>query len=80
MRAVDADELIKELDKDGVMEYGAVSVFGVPIIEDCVPVVRCKDCKYWVRKKLGGRCDLNIRLGTSYNWFCADGKKVNDNV
>ena len=44
MRAVDADELIKELKKDGITSYGYVSVFGVPIIEDCVPVVRCKDC------------------------------------
>lgn len=47
MRAVNADDLIHELDKDGIKEYGYVSVFGIPIIEDCVPVVRCKDCIYY---------------------------------
>ena len=46
MRAVNADDLIHELDKDGIVEHGYVSVFGIPIIEDCVPVVRCKDCKH----------------------------------
>ena len=51
MRAVNADDLIHELDKDGIMEYGYVSVFGIPIIEDCVPVVRCKDC---IHRRKGG--------------------------
>lgn len=57
MRAVNADDLIHELDKDGIMEYGYVSVFGIPIIEDCVPVVRCKDCRY--RNWETNGCDRN---------------------
>ena len=38
-------------------------------------VVRCKDCKWWKKQKVGGSCELNIRLGTSHNWFCADGER-----
>ena len=51
MRAVNADDLIHVLDKDGIVEHGYVSVFGIPIIEDCVPVVRCKDC---IHRRKGG--------------------------
>ena len=85
MRAVDADELIHELDKDGIKEYGAVSVFGVPIIEDCVPVVWCRDCKY-AHMTYDGECKYcdkmkeladgeSIPLYLPGNWFCADGEK-----
>ena len=47
------------------------------IREHATEIVRCKDCKYWERQEVGGRCVLNIRLGTSHNWFCADGRKEN---
>lgn len=82
MRAVNADDLIHELDKDGIVEHGYVSVFGIPIIEDCVPVVRCKDC---IHRRKGGfsrsetdgwtvtfttPCDLGDE------GFCSKGEKV----
>lgn len=88
MRAVNADDLIHELDKDGIMEHGYVSVFGIPIIEDCVPVVRCKDCKWWYKVDNidgvnYGTCERKctaIRKDAflNENWFCSDGEKVTE--
>lgn len=90
MRAVNADDLIHELDKDGIVEYGYVSVFGIPIIEDCVPVVRCKDCKHY---ELNSWANVNgiplivahhicKRWGegckTDENGFCFMGEKVTE--
>ena len=55
---------------------------------DAVPVVRCKDCKYYtanVFKNNGfnyGECHkLAIGLGvyTVDDWFCADGERRSDN-
>lgn len=40
-----------------------------------VDLVRCKDCKWWVKQNVGGVCQLNILLASSDNWFCADGKR-----
>ncbi len=78
MRAVNADDLIHELDKDGIVEHGYVSVFGIPIIEDCVPVVRCKDCKHWQNKHV---CSAWSRFGTietKGDQFCSYGEKVTE--
>ena len=77
MRAVDADELIKELDKDGVMEYGAVSVFGVPIIEDCVPVVRCKDCMHKHPYNNVWLCRFGLMMPGD-DGYCSYGEKVSE--
>lgn len=45
---------------------------------DAVPVVRCKDCKYWHREIYNGieyfnfsSCDLNHH-GDGRNFYCAD--------
>lgn len=88
MRAVNADDLIHELDKDGIVEHGYVSVFGIPIIEDCVPVVRCKDCKWWdkvdnIDGVNYGTCERKctaIRKDAflNENWYCADGERVTE--
>lgn len=43
---------------------------------DAVPVVRCKDCKWWHKQNIGGTCELNIRLASSDNFFCAGGAKM----
>lgn len=46
---------------------------------DAVPVVRCKDCRYYNTNYCGdgfGWCERNgIGHGTSDDWFCADGEK-----
>ena len=79
MRAVNADDLIRELDKDGIVEHGYVSVFGIPIIEDCVPVVRCKDCKH--RDPEDKKCDCgmwHVPFSVNDDDFCSYGEKVSE--
>ena len=40
---------------------------------DAVPVIRCKDCKWYDTEY---HCKLNgYGCGRSPDWFCADGKK-----
>ena len=42
------------------------------------PIVRCKNCKYW-NENLGEYCEKR----NSYpggNWFCADGKRRDDDA
>ena len=70
------------LDTSGTVgrgEYIALNKALVMIDEqptiDAVEVVRCKDCKWWVKQDVGGVCQLNFLLATSDNWFCADGVK-----
>ena len=48
-------------------------------------LIRCKDCKYWSNEKINdfNKCRRWINVGvknfaTMGNWFCADGKKRND--
>ena len=45
---------------------------------DVVPVVRCKDCKHSVKQHLGYGCEMNYRLATNGEWFCADGEGRED--
>ena len=87
MRLINADELI-------VMEYGGIRFVPVEFINDAptidaVPVVRCKDCKWWAdvdgaTKKIGlGACCCGnkvMRLGflTPKDWYCADGEREED--
>lgn len=48
---------------------------------DAVPVVRCKDCKYWHREIYNGieyfnfsSCDLN-HYGDGRDFYCADAER-----
>ena len=45
MRLIDADALIKELDRKHYSMASRKQIYSQPTI-DAVPVVRCKDCKY----------------------------------
>ena len=52
---------------------------------DSVPVVRCKDCRFWKESSGLMVCELMIwkskgfvRLTCTGNWFCADGKRRED--
>ena len=48
---------------------------------DVVPVVRCKDCKYWdmdwepVNAPKGDHFCSQIGLCAEGEWFCADGER-----
>lgn len=46
---------------------------------DAVPVVRCKDCKWWTKqeKSIQGRCALNGTYPTG-GWYCANGRREGD--
>lgn len=46
---------------------------------DAVPVVLCKDCKWWTKqeKSIQGRCALNGMYPTG-GWYCANGRREYD--
>ena len=52
------------------------------VISTYVPVVRCKDCKYWVGNWMeegnmnNTRCTLSHRYPQPGDWFCADGERI----
>ena len=75
-RYVNADELIKELDKDGIMEYGYRSVFGIPIV-DAAEVVRCKDCRFNPKVSVVGCPMAGIDKRKDLD-FCSYGEKVTE--
>ena len=46
-RLIDANELIKEANAEGAYGYvDAKQIEDAPTV-DAVPVVRCRECKYW---------------------------------
>lgn len=93
MRLIDADALMGEVNIE-IKEYmltekGMRSLIRNAPTIDAVPVVRCKDCLWYVRSmiKQDGTlderykpdwCDL-YRRGREETYFCADGeRKDND--
>ena len=53
--------------------------------KNLVVVVRCKDCKHWHRGECGSRgtCEsenMNVCGFTDAEWFCADGRKRDENT
>lgn len=99
MRLIDADDLKAKImiDAPGFVEGGSsitkafimamlCSKAATPTI-DAVPVILCKDCKYWLPMDRfhqdyhpgRGECELNCWVRDS-DWFCADAeKRVNGN-
>ena len=93
MRTIDADALIEELNEklkrcgdseqwDEVMEQ-IERVKNQPTI-DAVPVVRCKDCKYWSKltqyssdAKPIGRCAITSTL-KSGDGYCEKAAKIDE--
>lgn len=56
-------------------------VNGIPAV-DAVPVIRCRDCKYYMEHndKQGGNCnhldcDGEYEFSIDGDWFCADGER-----
>lgn len=88
-RYIDADALIEEFEwlKEQSSEWRRVEID--EIIErinnqpttDAVPVVRCKDCKYWIceAQTINGekvvRCAVDDERWTGGNDFCSFGTK-----
>ena len=104
MRLIDADALVAELenglwDWDSVNGITAATVLRQTIYDiknaptiDAVPVVRCRDCKWWDKKDESpyGYChackhghwsehwEISIYRTYKGDWYCADGERKYD--
>ena len=68
MRLIEADALIEEALAEGAYGYVDVKQIEDAPTVDAVPVVRCKDSKYF-------KTWLCQNEDNSDNWFCADGER-----
>ena len=80
MRLIDADKVIAnnaeiidcEIDHPKYQDTLREIIDSAETI-DAVPVVRCKDCKYWW---YGNYCDKHGKGQENTDWFCADGERT----
>ena len=91
MRLIDADALVSSLNNGRLKEqtgravpFNAGVAFALTMVEyaqtiDAVPVVRCKDCKWWTKqeKSIQGRCALTGTYPTG-GWYCGNGEREDD--
>lgn len=53
MRLIDADALLNRMQEDPLFDlverYGVSGVINAEPTVDAVPVIRCKDCQYWMK-------------------------------
>ena len=85
MRLVDADNARECFGGDGVTGAVMQRMFdSLPTI-DAVPVVRCRECKYWRRytrqweNHCAGECERHRMEGGTYeNDFCSYGQRKED--
>ncbi len=91
MRLIDADALVSALNNGRLKEqtgravpFNAGVAFALTMVEyaqtiDAVPVVRCKDCKWWTKqeKSIQGRCALTGTYPTGC-WYCGNGERKDD--
>lgn len=86
MRLIDADALDWErIEHEHGARHEAVvdceqMVEKAPTI-DAVPVVRCKDCKWWTKqeKSIQGRCALTGTYPTG-GWYCGNGERKENEI
>lgn len=88
MRLIDADALPrhKQLEAMGNGKYEDVEVVyerdidNAPTV-DVVPVVMCKECKWWTKqeKSIQGRCALAGTYPTG-GWYCGNGERRDDEI
>lgn len=46
------------------------------MISTKVPVIRCKECKFWSNDGIIKSCKRHLGFGYFENWFCADGERT----
>ena len=77
MRLIDADELMEKYHKTPVWDSW-VEINNAPTI-DAVPVVRCKDCKWFVMDTTGGAYCNHLTCGLFNGYepdaFCSYGER-----
>lgn len=87
MRLIDADalpRLMQIFEANGKRREQEVVLAKIidnaPTI-DAVPVVRCKDCKWWTKqeKSIQGRCALTGTYPTG-GWYCGNGERRDDEI
>ena len=78
MRLIDADALLKGKDDHQIISTHLI--WNAPTV-DAVQVVRCGECKYFVQKQDNiGECSALLSgKFTGRYWFCADGKRKEQN-
>ena len=80
MRLGELDELFEQMkhrkDYVGRLSDPICLVQDAPTV-DAVPVVRCKECKYWTKALI--QCNKLTVNGVAHctnpDWFCADGER-----
>lgn len=89
MRPIDADALLELIENDApVVSFHSLitkswviaalkSEHNLTPTIDAVPVVRCKDCRWWKNVQCSA-ITSDLPLSTDPNWFCADGEKVGE--
>lgn len=81
MRLIDADELMEKYHKTPVWDSW-VEINNAPTI-DAVPVVRCKDCKWFTMDNTGGTYCNHLTCGLFNGYepdaFCSYGERKESN-
>lgn len=77
MRLIDADALKKKISDVYENKNIHQMIDEIPSV-DAVPVVRCKDCKYYPDGNGTTKWLPCREMITRANWFCADGEKVSE--
>lgn len=74
MRLIDADELMRKYHVSPVWDSW-LEINNAPTV-DAVPVVRCKDCKYFTLSPYGcGKWKIDMEYGDEQNNFCSYGER-----
>lgn len=79
MSLIDAEVLLGHQFKNDISYNAFCSLVKRQPTIDAVPVVRCKDCKWWTKQEasLQGRCDAYGMYPTG-EWYCARGERKDD--
>lgn len=77
MRLIDADAL-KQYCEEHWIPTNFDAIDAQPTV-DAVPVVRCKNCKWWAKQEesIQGRCAL-LGMYPTGAWYCANGAKMDE--
>jgi len=72
------NELLKKKVKEQEAEIGTLNRFVNGFSRDAIPVVRCKDCKYYDYHN--GCMSWHDVNSNNNNWYCADGERRMDDA
>lgn len=75
-RLIDADALKRKFAEERGGLWAMYVVDSMPTV-DAVPVVQCKDCRYYARdndRPPRGKC-LPLNILSVDDWYCADGER-----